>query len=56
MLGKKNVRYSGIFKASKKTNYITHISKTARAKSFVENIRLETYVTILTEPDLFLQN
>ena len=33
MLGKKNVRYGGIFKASKKTNYITHIPKTARAKS-----------------------
>ena len=32
MLGTKNVRYGGIFKASKKTYYITHISKTVLAK------------------------
>ena len=33
MLGTKNVRYCGIFKASKKTRQITQILKTARAKS-----------------------
>ena len=33
MLGTKNVRCGGIFKASKKTYYITHILKTALAKS-----------------------
>ena len=33
MLGTKNVRYGGIFKASKKTCQITHIVETARAKT-----------------------
>ena len=33
MLGTKNGRYGGIFKASKKTYYITHVLKTSRAKS-----------------------
>ena len=33
MLRTKNVRYGGIFKASKKTCYITHILRTALAKS-----------------------
>ena len=50
MLGTKNVKYGGIFKASKKPDK-SHILKTARAKSF-----LGTYVTILTELDLPLQN
>ena len=33
MLGTKNVRYGGTFKARKKISYITHILKTTLAKS-----------------------
>ena len=42
-------------KQVKKAYKITHISKTAQGKSFVATI-LVTHVTILTEPDLPLQN
>ena len=55
MLGKKNVRYAGIFKASKNLLYHTYFKDCASQK-FAENIRLKTYFTILTEPDLSLQN
>ena len=54
MLGTKNVRYGGIFKASKKAYYITQFKDCASQK-FVATI-LETYVTIITEPDFSLQN
>ena len=37
ILGTKNVRYGGIFKASKKTYYITHILKVCRR--YFKNIR-----------------
>ena len=51
MLGTKNSRYGGIFKASKE-NLLDH---TFQRQRFVATI-LVIYVTILTEPDLSQQN
>ena len=55
MLATKNVRYGRIFKASKK-NLLNHTYfKDFASQKYVATI-LKTYVKILTEPDLSLQN
>ena len=55
MLGTKNVRYRGIFKASKKNLLYHTYFKDCASQNFVATI-LKTYVTIITEPDFSLQN
>ena len=55
MLGTKNLRYGGIFKARKR-NLLNHsYLKDCTSQKFVTTV-LVTYVTILAEPDLSLQN
>ena len=54
MLGTKNVRYGGVFKASKKNLLYHTYFKDCASQKFVATI-LKTYVTI-TEPDFSLQN
>ena len=55
MLGRKNVRYGGVFKASKKPAKSHIYIKDCGSQKFVATI-LVTYVTILTESDLSIQN
>ena len=57
MLGIKNVRHGWIFKGTKKTakSHKPKVKKDCASQKFVATI-LVTHVTILTEPDLSLQN
>ena len=55
MLDTENVRYGGIFKASKKTLLNQTQFKNCTSQKFVATI-LVTYATVLTESDLSLKN
>ena len=55
MLGPKNVKHGGIFKASKKILLNHSCSKDWANQKFVATFFV-TYVTILTRPNLPLQN